>query len=195
MAADYVWPERRNRERPRATYELNVYLVPEHPAAIDAGNWGEVLSWLQRERIVGCYFDEGLGWLAPGERSSHLFVDARPGELGFEYLIPYWGSASQFVPNAHTGRFGAKCAGCGGDLDEALHEFIQRGTGDAAVDALVCGCGKRTRVAQLHCGIDTVVTPAYLNFCHVNSGELQADARRALESQLGGSVRVVRERL
>ena len=195
MAADYAWPERRNRERPRATYELNVYLVPERPTAIDARDWRDVLSWLERERIVGCYFDEGLGWLAPGERSAHLFADARPGELGFEYLIPYWGATSQFVPNAHTGRFGATCASCGGDIDEALHEFIQRGAGDASTDTLMCRCGERTRVAQLDCAIDTVVTPAYLNFCHVNSGELRSDAQRAIESHLGGPIRVVRERL
>ncbi len=195
MAVDYVWSELNNRQRPKATYELNVYLVPEDPRAADPGALSRVVRWFEQERIVGSFYDVGLGWLAPGERSELLFADVRPGELGFEYLIPYVGTASQFVPNAHTGRFGARCSACGGTLDDSLHDYIQRGDEDASTAALLCACGRRTPLERVVCDIETAVTPAYLNFCHVNSGELRAESRSAIEDVLGCGVRLVRERL
>ena len=195
MAVDYVWPDRKNRERPKATYEINVYVVPEDPDQLDPGALRRAVEWLASARIVGRVYDVGLGWLAPGEHSDRLFADVRAGHDAFEYLIPYAGPGFQFVPNAHTGSFGATCPACGGDLDEALHAFVQEGTDDASTHALRCSCGERTSVGRVSCAIETAVTPVYLNFCHVNSGELRDEARSALEAAMGRPIRVVRERL
>ncbi len=195
MAVEYVWPDRKNRSRPKATYELNVYVVPEDPRGLGPHALQRVVDWLIAEGIVGCVYDQGLGWFAPGERSDLLFADVRAGDQAFEYVILYAGSSYQFVPNAHTGRFGATCPVCRGDLDEVLHAFVQQGTGDASSHALRCSCGVQTPVARLDCAIETAVTPAYLNFCHVNSGELRDGARAAIEAAMGRPIRIVRERL
>jgi hypothetical protein len=195
MAVDYVWPDRKNRQRPKATYELNVYVVPVDPRGLDPDAVPNVMRWLKDEGIVGQVYDEGLGWFAPGARSDLLFTDVRPGEYAFEYVIPYVGPAFQFVPNAHTGRFGATCPVCRGDLDELLHAFVRQSTGDASTHALQCACGELTPVDRLGCAIETAVTPAYLNFCHVNSGELRDDVRAAIEGMLGQPTRILRERL
>ena len=192
---EYIWPDLKNRARPKATFELNIYLVPAQPERLGRSSGCQLVEWLREEGVVGDAFDRGLGWLVPGP-ASHLLFSLDAGERpAFEYLIVHDGEP-QFVPNAHTGRFGARCSHCGDWLDDELHAFL-REQGEAGVqgEALVCPCGASTPVRDLQCEIETAVTPFFLNLCHVDSAQLRSEMLRAMEAVLGSPLRVLRERL
>ena len=192
---EYVWPDLKNRARPKATFELNIYLVPTRPERVSRSDGVKLVEWLTARGIVGAPFDRGLGWLAPGPFSHLLFSPSAGERPAFEYLIVHNGE-EQFVPNAHTGRFGARCSHCGDWLDDELHAFL-RNPGEVGVDGegLVCSCGMSTPIRTLGCEIDTAVTPFFVNLCHVDSAQLCPETQLAIEAVLGSPVRVLRERL
>lgn len=204
MAASQVWPAHRNRARSKSTFELNLYLLPAEER-LGREFVRRALHWLRQMDIVDGYYDVGLGWHAPGLGSWGLIGSEPPehhaehASRAFEYLIVHEGPRAEFVPNAHTGPFGARC-GCGSSLDEAVYEYLARQSAgrvsDALQDILTCQrCGKVVPLAALPCEIETAVTSAYLNFCHLDSDSIAPEVLTRMEELAGGPLKQVRERL
>jgi hypothetical protein len=183
---------------PRGFAETNLYLVP-------AGQWEalqprlvsqRVTGYLESRGILGGVYDAELGWLSPGEHARELFSES-VDHPGFEYLIVYEHGVAQFVPNAHTGRFGIHCKACGASQDEALHALLL--DPDANVEAgtrLACeACGASQPLSGLHGKVEMAMTCFYLNFCNVSSTRLAPDILRDLEARVGAGLRLIVERL
>lgn len=181
--------------------EWSLYLVPAVEPSSGQGVGEKVLRHLEDSGIVEGFYDEALGWHAPGPNSARLFADPQTDGPAFQYLVIYDRAAARFVPDSHMGGFGAICGTCDADLDGALYELLeQHGQGadapDAAESALVCpSCGRATPLAALRTRVDTTVTRFYLNVCAVERFDLSPSALRALEGLVGSPLRVIRERL
>jgi hypothetical protein len=182
----------------RGFSETNLYLVPApeaealHPRLVGQ----RVVAHLRRLGIIAGMYDSRLGWLGAGRRAAELFRDRNA--VGFEYLIVYEGSSAQFVPNAHTGAFGAVCQHCGSSLDEALRALLrdEQHRGDARERRVRCDvCGTEQALGDLRCQHDSALTCFYLNFCNVSSIELAPKVMSELESLVGAELRVVLEQL
>ncbi|MBN2194369.1 MAG: hypothetical protein JW751_16250 [Polyangiaceae bacterium] len=190
-----MWLPRNNRSRARATFEVNLYLVPQRPEEVSARVADELVRHLERREIVGPFYDLALGWLAPGRRSGGAFPQALPDRPAFEYAFAYEG-VPELVPNAHTGSFGAVCA-CGADLDEKVHAFLEaQAAGAPARDARIrCACGRATPLDEVSSEVPLAVTGLYVNFCHVDSTEVDPGLLAELGAIVGSPLRVLRERL
>ncbi|MBN1605516.1 MAG: hypothetical protein JW940_02730 [Polyangiaceae bacterium] len=178
--------------------ETNLYLVPASDAeALQPRLVGQqVIAHLRRLGIVAGMYDSRLGWLAAGQRAAELFRDKNAA--GFECLIVYDGPSAEFVPNAHTGTFGAVCKRCGCCLDEALRALLrdEQQRGDARERRVSCeACGTSHRLGELRCRHDCALTCFYLNFCNVGSVELAPKVMSELDALVGAELRVVIEHL
>lgn len=193
-----LWPNLSHRARRKSTYELNLYLVPSGEPCPTEEVYQAILRWMDERGIVRGFIDDTLKWLAPGPRSAELFRQ-RGADVAFEYLIPYFGSRTEFVPNAHTSGFGARCRRCGEDLDEQLDAWLRQGDavrGDARTAVLACPrCHLRNSLPELQTAIPYATANLYLNFCHVSSQEVCPEALASLAQLAGVEFCVVLERL
>ena len=182
--------------------EHNIFLVPvDEPFRHCREVSEKVLAFLRERRIVGGCYDEELGWHAAGEHSAQLFSEGTADNPAFEYLIVYDREAAHFIPDNHTGRFGASCSACNAFLDEVIYEFLnEQGEGEDALDvrdtAIKCPiCQHPNQLIRLRSEIPTAVTTFYLNFCDVDSFEIADDVQVQIERILGSKLRVIPERL
>jgi hypothetical protein len=182
--------------------ETNFYLVPiGDESARTRGKKHIIVEALSRRGILDGYYDEELGWFAAGPRSVELFAAATIEHPAFEYAIVYDEADSHFVPDSHTGGFGSKCQACGAELDEQLNELLdEQGSSDEPVDVagwrILCpSCEVSNALEQLSAEIPTAVTRFFINFCVVDSVDVNPDVMRELEELLACRLYIVPERL
>jgi hypothetical protein len=181
--------------------ELNVFLAAAIPPLRSPDDIRrDAVALLERRGIIDGFYDEELGWYAAGPRSGEVF-SAKSENPAFEYAIVYSRREAHFVPDSHTGGFGAMCTQCLSDLDEEVYALLnEQGEGDDAVDvsgaAFTCPtCRLAIPLTALHAEIATAVTRFFVNFCVVDTFEISPDLIQALEALVGTPIRVIPERL
>jgi hypothetical protein len=182
--------------------DSNVFLVPaDEPGPKRRSIKRKVLALLERRGIVKGFYDEELGWYAAGPRSSDLFNGLDAGAQAFEYAIIYDRRAAHFVPDSHTGGFGARCGGCGATLDDVLYDLLdEQGEDEDAKDmtnaSIVCpGCKQANALTSLSAEVETAVSRFFINFCVVDTFDVAAAVVSELEAIVGAKLRIIPERL
>ncbi len=180
--------------------ETNIFLVPiDEPGGPRRDLKARVLSYLTEVGIIDGFYDEDLGWYAAGAKSGQLF-GGTAAQPAFEYAIIYDRQQAHFVPDSHTGGFGARCTTCEAGLDEAVYQMLEdQGEDEDAVDmahaSIRCSCGAELPLVSLRTEIDTAVSRFYLNFCHVDSLAVDPTILSKLAALVGAPLRLVGERL
>lgn len=182
--------------------EYNFYLVPvDEPSAGRRGIGDRILNYLEQQGVLEGFYDEELGWYAAGPKSADLFTDVSAKGPAFEYAILYDRQEAHFVPDSQTAGFGARCSGCQADLDEEVYELLEeQGEGEEVIDVagrkLNCPkCRLPNPLVTLKAEIDTAVTRFYVNFCAVDSFNLNPEILDELQKIVGTKFRLVGERL
>ncbi|MCC6738879.1 MAG: hypothetical protein IT452_07515 [Planctomycetia bacterium] len=182
--------------------ELNVFLVPtDKPLSGRRGIKDRILDYLEGRGIVAGFYDEKLEWYAAGPRSFELFRGSAAGGPAFEYAIIYDRNEAHFVPDAHTAGFGARCVSCQADLDEPVYQVLEEQgecseVKDVAAVSIRCpSCRHPNPLVTLQAEVETAVTRFYINFCAVESLDVNPAILAELREIVGAELALVVERL
>jgi hypothetical protein len=184
--------------------EINIFIVPtEEPLKFRKGLGKTINEYLENKGITEGLYDQDLGWLAAGNNSGVIFpnINISQDDAAFEYAIIYNRDAAHFVPDAHSGGFGAKCTACNTELDDILYEFLdEQGEGDNAIDvsskSLLCPeCNLPNPLVSLDTAIETCVSKFYLCFCVVDEIKVNPKIIKELEALVGSKLKIIPERL
>ena len=182
--------------------ERSVYLVPvDEPSPRMRDVRDRVVAFLKRRGVIDEFYDKSLGWYAAGSRSADLVCNIAGDDPAFEYAIVYDRKEAHFVPDSHSGDFGANCLHCQADLDPTLYDMLEeQGDLDDAQDmadySVTCpSCNRPNSLRILNSEIDTALTRFFINFCCVDTFDLNAEIISELERIVDAKLRIIPERL
>lgn len=165
----------------------NLYLYPTWRRA-DGAAWKKALSLLVTRQVIGSTgegTEDGELWFSPGKRAEHMLKIG--GKEAFEDCRAHNGN-EYLIPDGDTGGFGAKCPGCGKELEDALvaEAITDFNEADSEDDRTECPkCKTVIDVPKLSFKLETALAPSFLCFVNVPSAVPNPDLMKALEEATG----------